>query len=35
MKGCELAVKDYREQQNITEEIIKIDWSEIYWKKEN
>ncbi|MBL0056989.1 MAG: class I SAM-dependent methyltransferase [Chitinophagaceae bacterium] len=31
--GCKQAVHDYRQQHNITEEIIDIDGSGVYWKK--
>lgn len=31
---CTKAVEDYRRQHNITEEIIIVDWTAIYWKKE-
>ena len=31
--GCRAAVEDYRKQHNITDEIIKIDWAGVYWKK--
>jgi hypothetical protein len=31
--GCEIAVHDYRLQNNITSEIIHIDKTAIYWKK--
>lgn len=34
VKGCQLAVKDFRSKHNITEEIIQIDWTGVYWKKE-
>lgn len=34
VEGCKLAVQDYRRQNNITEEIIPIDWAGVYWKKE-
>jgi O-methyltransferase len=33
VKGCQLAVKDYRLQHNITEEITPIDNDGVYWKK--
>lgn len=32
--GCKLAVEDYRKQHGITEEIIPVDWTGVYWKKE-
>lgn len=31
--ACAQAVHDYREAMNITEEMIKIDWAGVYWKK--
>jgi O-methyltransferase len=31
--ACRAAVDDYRTTNNITEEIQKVDWSAIYWKK--
>ncbi|OFX17424.1 MAG: hypothetical protein A2033_07795 [Bacteroidetes bacterium GWA2_31_9] len=34
VKGCKQATLDYRQKNNITEEIITIDWSSVYWKKE-
>ena len=33
VKGCRLAVEDYRKKHNITEEIIPIDADGVYWKK--
>lgn len=33
--ACKLAVHDYREKHGITEEIIPIDWSGVYWQKLN
>ncbi len=33
--GCKLAVMDYREKHNITEEIIRIDDAGAFWKKLN
>lgn len=33
IEGCKLAVHDYREKHGITEEIIPIDWSGVYWQK--
>ena len=30
---CKAAVEDYRAEQNLTEEIIAIDYSGVYWKK--
>jgi len=35
VKGCQLAVNDYRRDHGIEETIIAIDWTGIYWKKEN
>jgi len=35
VEGCKLAVLDYRKKHGITEEIITIDWTGVYWKKEN
>lgn len=32
--SCQQAVKDYRKQHNITEEIKTIDWAGVYWRKE-
>lgn len=34
VKGCKQAVKDFRKENNITEEIKEIDWTGVYWKKE-
>lgn len=34
VEACAEAVHDYRKKHTITEEIIKIDWSGAYWKKE-
>lgn len=31
--ACQQAVTDYRTQNNISDEIIKIDWTGIYWQK--
>jgi O-methyltransferase len=31
--ACQQAVKDFREKNNITEEIKEIDWTGVYWKK--
>jgi len=31
--ACKKAVLDYREKNNITEDIILIDWGGVYWKK--
>lgn len=33
VKGCKQAVLDFRKTNNITEEIITIDWASVYWKK--
>lgn len=35
VEGCKLAVLDYRKKHGITEEIIPVDWTAVYWKKEN
>ena len=32
--GCKQAIHDYREKHNITEEIMPIDWTGVYWKRE-
>lgn len=34
LKGCKAAVDDFRKKHNINSEIIKIDWSGAYWRKE-
>jgi O-methyltransferase len=34
IKACKAAVEDYRKQHNITEEIKTVDWTGIYWKRE-
>lgn len=34
VRGCKLAVENYREQHGISEQIMTIDWSGVYWKKE-
>ena len=31
--NCQEAVDDYRQQQGITEEIQKIDWTGVFWKR--
>ncbi len=31
--GCEKAVRDFRETNKITDEIIPIDWTGVYWRK--
>lgn len=31
--GCRQAVNDYRRRKDITEEIIPIDWTGVYWRK--
>jgi hypothetical protein len=33
--GCKNAVQDYRKRNNITEEMVTIDWTGIYWKKQH
>ena len=33
VKACKEAVLDYRKEHDITEEIIEIDWSGVYWRK--
>lgn len=33
VKGCKLAVEDYRKEHNITEDIVPIDWAGVYWQK--
>ena len=33
LKGCRQAVTDYRAANKITEEIINIDWTGVYWRK--
>lgn len=33
LKGCKQAVDDFRKKNNITNPIIKIDWTGIYWRK--
>lgn len=33
VKGCKAAVEDYRKTHGINEEIVKIDWTGVYWKK--
>lgn len=33
VKGCRKAVIDYRTKNNITDKIIEIDWTGVYWKK--
>lgn len=33
LKQCGEAVRDYREQQGIKEEMVWIDWTGIYWRK--
>jgi O-methyltransferase len=34
VRGCKQAINDFRETNNIKEEIKFIDWAGIYWKKE-
>ena len=31
--GCRQAVLDFRGRHRITEEIIRVDWTAVYWKK--
>lgn len=33
IKACRQAVTDYREQHDISDEIIDVDWTAIYWQK--
>jgi O-methyltransferase len=33
IRGCKLAVDDFRKERRITEEIVKIDWTGIFWQK--
>ena len=33
--ACKKAVEDYRSKHSITEEIIPIDWTGVFWKKTN
>lgn len=33
LPACKKAVDDYREQNNITDELIQIDWTGYYWQK--
>jgi O-methyltransferase len=33
IEACRLAVRDYREQHGITDEIHRIDWTGVYWQK--
>jgi hypothetical protein len=33
IKPCRQAVEDYREKNNISDEIIQIDWAGAYWKR--
>ena len=35
LEGCRKAIMDYREAHGITEEIKKVDWTGVYWRKEN
>ncbi len=35
IKACRQAVTDYREQHDISDEIIDVDWTAIYWQKTN
>ena len=32
--GCRRAVDDYRGQHGIDEEIVEIDWSGVYWRRD-
>jgi O-methyltransferase len=34
LEGCRRAIDDYRKQHGITEPIIKVDWTGVYWRKE-
>jgi hypothetical protein len=33
LKGCRAAVDDFRKERHITEDMIKIDWTGVYWQK--
>lgn len=33
VKGCKMAVEDFRKENRIKDEIVEIDWASIYWKK--
>lgn len=33
--GCRLAVDDFRQAQGITEPLMKIDWTGVFWRREN
>lgn len=33
LHGCQHAVKDFRDERNITEKMIQIDWTGWYWRK--
>lgn len=33
LPACKKAVDDFRESNNITEDIVRVDWTGIYWKK--
>jgi O-methyltransferase len=33
MRTCRRAVHDYRETQDITEEIVPVDWTGVYWRR--
>ena len=35
LPACKKAVDDFRKENNITEDLIRVDWSAIYWKKIN
>ena len=34
LPACKLAVDDFRRERKITEEIMRVDWSAVFWKKE-
>lgn len=33
IESCRKAVDDFREERGITDEIVKVDWNAVYWKK--
>ncbi len=33
LDNCKAAVEDYRKKHHITDEIIKVDWTGVYWRK--
>ena len=33
LQGCKIAVNDFRQSRKITDEIIEIDYTGIFWKK--